>query len=169
MTVYSLYDFEASDVPILEWARPIERPQNAKLRALLALWHDRPSDGFESGRDVPSRRFAPLLSHILLWEPIDGGADYVLRLCGEGLRLRFGDGAVGKRFQDVIGPEVVPAFLDIGRKMLAKDSVACFDMNLMRKEPVDGRSELHFELVIFPIWSHNRTDRWILNGAYYFL
>jgi hypothetical protein len=163
----TLHEFAAA--PIEECYRPIERPQHAELRKLLALWDKRPADGFEIGRDIPSRRFAPLLSHILFWEPIDGGADYRLHLCGEALRLRFGDDAVGRHLTELISPEVVPFFLDTGRAMLAADGCACFDMQLVRQEPIEGRAELHFELVIFPVWSHGRTGRWILNGTYYFL
>ncbi len=163
----TLHEFAAA--PIEECYHPIERPQNAKLRDLVALWHKRPPDGFEIGRDIPSRRFAPLLSHILFWEPIDGGVDYTLRLCGEALHLRFGDDAVGKRFTELVAPEVVPAFLEAGRRMLTEDRCACFDMNLVRQEPVEGRFKLHFELVVFPVWAHGRTGRWILNGTYYFL
>jgi hypothetical protein len=163
----TLHEFAAA--PIEECYRPIERPQHAELRKLLALWDKRPADGFEIGRDIPSRRFAPLLSHILFWEPIDGGADYRLHLCGEALRLRFGDDAVGRHITELISPDVVPFFLDTGRTMLAADRCACFDMQLVRQEPIEGRAELHFELVIFPVWSHGRTGRWILNGTYYFL
>ena len=152
-----------------EGFRPIEQPQNERLRQLLDLWHARPEDGLEIGRDIPSRRFAPLLSHILLWEPIDGGANYRLKLCGDALRLRFGNHAVGMLFTDLIAPEIVPAFLAGARTMLAKDSHICFDMQLVRNEPVEGRSELHFELVIFPVWAQHRTSRWLLNGIYYFL
>jgi hypothetical protein len=162
-----LHEFAAA--PIEECYRQIERPQHAELRKLLAMWDKRPADGFEIGRDIPSRRFAPLLSHILFWEPVDGGTDYKLHLCGEALRLRFGDDAVGKSIKKLIAPDVVPFFLDTGRTMLAEDRCACFDMNLVRREPIEGRRKLHFEMVIFPVWAHRRTNRWILNGTYYFL
>ncbi len=151
-----------------EGFRPIEQPQNERLRQLLALWHDRPEDGLIIGRDIPSRRFAPLLSHILLWEPIDDGANYRLKLCGDALRRRFGNNAVGKLFTDLIDPQIVPAFLAGGKAMLAKDDHICFDMHLVRDEPVEGHSELHFELVIFPVWSRHRAGRCLLNGIYYF-
>lgn len=169
MPVHTLHDFASSDARLEESYRQIERPQHPELLELFAQWDERPSDGFEIGRDIPSRRFAPLLSHILFWEPIENGADYRLHLCGEALRLRFGDDAVGQRMKDLIDPAVAPFFFQVGRTMLAEDRCACFDMKLLRKEPVEGRSELHFELVIFPVWSHGRTNRWILNGIYYFL
>lgn len=167
MSASTLHEFAAA--PIEECYRRIERPQHAELRKLLALWDKRPADGFEVGRDIPSRRFAPLLSHILFWEPIDGGADFRLHLCGEALHLRFGDDAVGKRFTELIAPEIAPAFLEGGRRLLTEDRCVCFDMNLVRQEPVEGRHKLHFEMVIFPVWAHGRSGRWILNGTYYFL
>ena len=169
MTAPSLDETTSPDTCLEETYRQIAHPQHSELRELLALWEERPSDGLEIGRDIPSRRFAPLLSHILFWEPIDGGADYKLHLSGAALRLRFGDGAVGKHFSDLVAPSVRPSFLELGRKMQTEDRCVCFDMYLQRSVPVEGRSNLHFEMVIFPVWSHGRKERWILNGTYYFL
>lgn len=169
MTGLNLHTFAASDAAITESSRRIAMPQTPALQTLVQLWNTRPSDGFEIGRDIPSRSFAPLLSHLLFWAPMNGGEDFTLRLCGEALRLRFGDGAIGKRLTDVIGPEVTPAFLAGGRRLQTEDECACFEVRLLRKEPIEGRSELHFELVIFPVWSQQRTERWLLNAIYYFL
>jgi hypothetical protein len=168
MTTLTLGNTPPPTVPLQERYRPVEKPQNAELQSLLALWHERPQEGFEIGRDIPSRRFAPFLSHISFWEPVDGGVDYTLRLGGEALRLRFGNDATGRGFRDLIAPEATSDFLEIGRRMLVEDYCACFDVHLLRQEPIGGRRELHFEFVIFPVWTHGRTGRWILNGTYYF-
>lgn len=169
MSELDLTTFANSDAALTECARRITVPRTPALQDLIKLWHARPADGFEIGRDIPSRAFAPFLSHLLFWAPMVGGNDLVLRLCGEALRLRFGDDAIGKRFSEVIGADVAPYFLTEGKQHLTDESYVCFDMRLLRKEPIEGRSELHFELVIFPVWAQQRSERWILNALYYFL
>lgn len=169
MSEFTLNNFIASNAPLRESFHRIDMPQREDMRALVTIWENRPSDGLIVGRDIPSRAIARVLSHILLWEPVEDGADLVLRLCGEGLRLRFGDGAVGKRFSELIAPEIAPFFRDLGKGMLAKEYCASFDIRLKRKVAIDGRNELHFELVVFPVWSPDRKARWFLNGVSYFL
>ncbi len=169
MSEFTQNNFDATNLPLQESFRQIDMPQSENMRVLVALWENRPPDGLVVGRDIPSRAIARVLSHILLWEPVDDCADCILRLCGEGMRLRFGAGAVGKRFSELIAPEVVPFFLDIGKRMLEEERCAAFDIRLKRKVAIDGRNELHFELVIFPVWSSDRKSRWFLNGISYFL
>ena len=164
-----LNDLLKPEAALSEVVRPIQRPRHDALQNLLTLWQQRPADGFVIGRDIPSRAFAPLLSHILVWQPQDDCRDLTLHLCGEALRLRFGDDAVGKRFSELVAPEVTPYFVAIGAKMLHQDFCACFDMHLTRKQPIEGRATLHFELMIFPLWSPHRQARWILNALAYFL
>lgn len=162
-------EFAATNAALTECFRLIERPQHRDLQILVQLWQDRPEDGFEIGRDIPSRRFAPFLSHILFWEPLPDGSNWTLRLCGEALRLRFGDNAVGKHISELIAPEVLPHFLDMGKRMRSMDFCDCYDMHLLRREKVEGLNELLFELVAFPVWSRGRTSRYVLNGIFYFL
>jgi hypothetical protein len=160
---------ETDAAAIQENFERIEAPQSETLQALLELWKTRPQDGFEIGRDIPSRAFAPFLSHILLWEPMEGTTDYRLHLCGESLRLRFGNNPVGKSFSQLVAPEAVPHFLEAIKSVLAKDLYSCFNIHLSRSAPIDGRRQLDFELLTFPVWSPRRTARWILNGVHYFL
>jgi hypothetical protein len=169
MSEFTLNNFVASNSPLHESLHQIDMPQSENMRALVTIWENRPPDGLVVGRDIPSRAIARVLSHILLWEPIEDGVDLVLRLCGEGMRLRFGADAVGKRFSELIAPEVVPFFRDLGKRMLDEERCASFDIRLKRRVAVDGRNELHFELVIFPVWSPDRKARWFLNGISYFL
>jgi hypothetical protein len=169
MSEFTRNNFVASNAPLHECIHQIDMPQSGNMRALVAIWKNKPPDGLVVGRDIPSRAIARVLSHILLWEPLEDGTDLVLRLCGEGMRLRFGADAVGKRFGELIAPEVVPFFRDLGNRMMDEELCASFDIQLMRKVAIDGRNELHFEVVIFPVWSPGRKARWILNGISYFL
>lgn len=147
---------------------PVDVPQHEPAQALVDFWNRRPEDGIQVGRDIPSRKIARLLSHVLIWETLAGGEDYRLHLIGETVRLRFDGDARGHRLRELLAPGVVPFFIETGRMMLAKDICRCFDMHVSRQEPIDGQKELHFELVVFPVWSPDRKSRWIFNGLFYF-
>lgn len=146
----------------------IDMPRQKGACELVDFWNARPEDGIEVGRDIPSRKVARFLSQILIWQPIPGEADMRLHLAGEALRLRFGGNAVGGRFSELVDSKIVPFFLSRVGAMQAQDTCACFDMHLSRPYPVEGRKDLHFEMVVFPVWSPGRTGRWILNGLFYF-
>ena len=57
---------------------------------LLDQWKTREQrGGFVVGRDVPSRDLASILRNIGLFEPIDGAADFRVRLAGTAFMRRF--------------------------------------------------------------------------------
>jgi hypothetical protein len=153
---------------IRETYRKIDAPQQKPARDLVAFWQERPADGLVVGRDIPSRKMAAHLAHVLLWEPTPDGRDMLLNLAGEALRVRFGGNAIGRKFSELLDPDIVPAFLECGRSFLSEEACACFDFWLQRQNALDGVANLHFELVAFPVWSPGRLGRWILNGLYYF-
>lgn len=153
---------------IEEKYRRIDAPTLKGARELVEFWNDRPADGVVMGRDIPSRRVAHLLANILLWEPIENNADARLRLAGETLRWRFGGNAVGQRFRDLVAPSIADAFLGKMQDHVLQDICACFDMRLHRNVPIEGVGDLHFELIIFPVWSGGRKGRLICNGLFYF-
>jgi hypothetical protein len=146
----------------------IDAPRRGEAHLLTAFWKMRPPDGLIIGRDIPSRKIARHLAHVLIWEPLPDNEDARLNLAGEALRLRFGGNAIGHRFSELVDPAIVPFFLKEMHKLLAADECVCFDVRQQRPDLGDGIVDLHFELVIFPVWSPGRKARWILNGVYYF-
>jgi hypothetical protein len=151
-----------------ESCRLIDTPQRSEARLLVAFWKMRPADGLTIGRDIPSRKIARHLAHVLIWQPFPDGKDARLNLAGEALRLRFGGNALGRRLSELVDPAIVPFFLKEMRRLMTTDECVCFDVRQQRPDRGDGIVDLHFELVIFPVWSPGRKARYLLNGVYYF-
>lgn len=164
---YQDYPFTPGEM-IEEKYRRIDAPTLRGACELVEFWNDRPADGVVMGRDIPSRRIASLLSNIMLWELIENCTDARLRLAGETLRRRFGGNAVGQRFRDLVAPSVADAFLEKMEDHALEDDCVCFDMHLHRNIPIEGVSDLHFELVIFPVWAADHQKHMICNGLFYF-
>lgn len=153
---------------IREDFRQIDEPRLPLSRNLIELWRNRPADGFIIGRDIPTRQTARHLASILIWEPILNGEDFRLYLAGEDLRRRFGGNAIGQKFSELIDPAIVQYFLSGAKTLQTEDKCFCFDMRLTRLEPRNDDRRLHFELIVFPVWTSGRKARWLLNGVYYF-
>lgn len=143
---------------------PIAEASHTFSKLLLEFWNERPSDGLIVGRDIPSRKIARLLSHLILWAPIEGGRDYVARHMGETLRARFGGYVVGRRMSELLSPEIFAYHLDSNKRLIAEGNAGLLDV----VQSHNGFDYLHYELVVLPATSPDRRDKWIVVGAFYF-
>lgn len=143
---------------------PVEAPQLKTSQQLLAFWQVRPADGIAVGRDIPSRRIAPLLSHLILWEPIDDGKDYVVRHMGETLRSRFGGYVVGRKMSELLSAELYAFYVDRDLRLTKNEDALVLDVT----QSHNGCNYLHYELVVFPARSPDRRKTWLVVGAFYF-
>jgi hypothetical protein len=130
----------------------------------LRFWQERPADGIRMGRDVPSRSIARLLSRIVIYRPINGGADFKVHLAGTGIRQRFG--------RDITGETVKQLFKasDLtGRYQTLTDVLALDEARMVRILHSAGSIDvLTVELLQMPVVAPNGVDRWVLTFAFYF-
>lgn len=143
---------------------PIPSPRHTYAKKLMAFWKKRPSDGIHIGRDIPSRTIAPLLSSMVIWEPVAGGQDYVIRHMGETLRARFGGYVVGSLMSALLSPELFTYHLDIYPQLVTDDQVEVLDV----MQSHSGSTFLHYELVAFGAYSQNSSNPVIVVGVFYF-
>lgn len=147
-----------------EELKTLVAPTHPDAYKLLAFWKARPSDGLVIGRDVPSRRIAPLLSNIMVSEPVDGGRDFLVHLAGDGTRHRFGAVAKDVKLSQLVPPEQLLRHAAIVRRALETDEP---DISVARQ--YSGAVELtHMEVVILPVWAPGRSGKWVLAGIFYF-
>ena len=142
----------------------LSEPAHPEAKKLLAFWNGRPADGLVIGRDVPSRGVASLLSNISIYEPIDEGRDFRVRVAGASIRRRFGRDITGKLFSELYPPEDFQHHLESTRQILESSQPKIIDSRLC-----SGNVEkLHLEVVILPVFAPNRIDKWVLAGLFYF-
>lgn len=129
----------------------------------LRFWNDRPADGVRMGRDVPSRGIARLLSRIVIYNPVDGGADFKVHLAGTGIRQRFGRDITGESITQLFNTGDLPE-----RYQTLKDVVWLNEQRMARIVHRAGTvAVLTVELLHVPILAPNGRDRWVLAFAFY--
>jgi hypothetical protein len=143
----------------------VEEAAHPDSQQLICFWRScNASDGFVVGRDIPSRPLASLLRSLMVNEPIEGGADYRIRLAGSALRRRYGREITSLRLSALFSPEAFVPHPVITKEALATDSPRILDV----REQEFGQLRHHREVVVVPVLSPDRTAKWVLAGVFYF-
>jgi hypothetical protein len=143
---------------------PVAAPIHTRSCELMAFWQERPEDGIAVGRDIPSRRIASLLSHLILWAPLGKGKDYLVRHMGESLRSRFGGYVVGRKMSKLLSPEFFAYHIDTDRRLMEEDEALVLDI----VQSHNGFDYLHYEVVMFPAVAPDGNGKWLVTGTFYF-
>ena len=142
----------------------VQSAQHPQTRKLIEFWNARGPDGIVVGRDVPSRAIAPLLSHIAIWEPADGGRDLRIRLAGASLRRRFGIEIKGRLMSELFPPGDFRNHLAGTLQVLETGTPMIVDSRLIRRTV----EELHLEIAVLPVRSPDRKTGWVLSSVFFF-
>ena len=149
---------------VSEDIEPLAVPTLLGACRLLDFWNTRPEDGLLIGRDVPSRKIGPLLSNIMVCEPVDEGRDLLVHLSGDGVRHRFGAAAKGKKLSQLLPREDFLCHLAYALHVVETNQPAVFSSHL-HSRAVDL---IRMEVVALPVWSQERSAKWVLAGLFYF-
>ncbi|MGD0189243.1 MAG: hypothetical protein ABSD74_00725 [Rhizomicrobium sp.] len=81
----------------------ISEPTHFGAKLLLEKWWDRQSrGGIVMGRDLPSRELGCVLRNLAVYEPVDLGRDYRVRLAGAAFMRRFAKEIGGLRLSEFV-------------------------------------------------------------------
>jgi PAS domain len=160
----SRFDSCAASAGIHSVYRPISALTHPLTERVLAFWRDRPVDGIVIGRDVPSRVIAPLLSRIIVHEPIDGDRDLKVRVAGGGIVRRLGTDITGKTMSELFP---TPDFTERRESVLKaiREGTPQFADCILSAGKVEM---LHTELVILPVYAPNHIDVWGMTVCCFF-
>ncbi len=131
---------------------------------VLSFWAKRPEDGILLGRDIPSRPTARFLSRIIVHQPVENGADLKVRVAGDGIRHRFGMNITGMTMSAMFPTPDFAARRESVMKAIRDDKPQFADCLLA----VGELEMLHTELVILPVVTANRLDRWAMTVCSFF-
>ena len=142
----------------------ITKPTLPKALRLLEFWQAHQPDGVVVGRHVPSREIAPLLSSLVLYEPVNGGEDWRIRLAGAALLRRFGRDVAG---QTISALYPLDHFLILRTRamMVVTTGAPQIDEVIIRSTE---RTLQHFETVHVPVRATDGTALWDMAGYFYF-
>jgi hypothetical protein len=143
----------------------MREPSHYDARHLFQFWRERNDEGgFVIGRHVPSRPLARLLSHLIVYEPLQEGEDFRARIAGTSLLRRFGRDISGSKLSELFEPRAFEAQRDDLRTLLRTGKPCVLEV----KATVDGYPALHFEIVALPVLAPDRETPWVLSGLFYY-
>jgi hypothetical protein len=86
--------------------KAVETLTHPLARKFADLYFARAAAGRPLARaDIPSRDMYPFMADLCLFEPVDNGADWSLRLVGTGVCRRYGVDATGYRVSQLYSPD----------------------------------------------------------------
>lgn len=144
----------------------VKGPTNPSARQLIAYWRAcEAKDGLRMGRDIPARAIAPLLSHIMVFEPFANWEDAHVRYAGFGTAQYFGRDATGLLFSEIARGDrsgTLKQLLSETRDLVAQNRCRVLDHRALN----DGAEVSRQELVSFPIYGPDGESRWFLSAAF---
>jgi hypothetical protein len=118
--------------------------------------------GFVVGRDLPSRALAGVLRNLAIYEPVDSGADFRMRVAGTGLVRRYGCEVTGMLLSQLYEPMAFERQLEIVAK--ARHGAPIFaDIRMTHGR----RVELQYESLLLPVRSPDLSQNWVMGGFFY--
>jgi len=140
-------------------------PVHFGARVLRDYWQDRCAHGgLVIGKDVPSRQVASILRNLLVYEPVDDGGDFLVRLAGSAALRRFGRDVTGLKMSALFPRPVFERRRDVVNAALRTGEPFIRDVRVTR----DGRPELRFEFIGVPALSPDRAAKWLLSGIFFY-
>jgi hypothetical protein len=148
---------------IQETCTPLREPVHYGARLLLNHWSEKQAKGgMVVGRDLPARELSPALRHLILYEPLEGGHDFRVRLAGSANLRRFGRDVTGTRISELFEGDAFEWRLKTLARVLTTREPCSSDVLLKRSR----RDSLRFEVLTLPVLNEAGA-RWALGGIFY--
>src|SRR5665213_3237509 len=133
-------------------------------RALLAHWHDNQAKGgLVFGQDVPSRELSATLRNLIVYEPLDEGRDFRVRVAGSALIRRFGRDVKGLLLSELFEGGMFARQRDEMNAMIRDGKPFSLDVVLWSGR----RNGLQFEVLGLPILASENGPYWPVIAIFY--
>jgi len=147
-----------------EYCVRLGAPTHSGASLMLRVWQSRmAADGFQVGRDVPSRALSRVLRNLAVYEPVDGARDIRVRLAGTAFYRRFGRDVTGARFSELFD---LPAFAQY-RDLLIEIIESGSPTVLAIERGQGSRAPMRYECLLLPVLSPDRAAHWVLAGLFF--
>jgi PAS domain len=146
-----------------EFCAPRDEPSHCGAQLTFQNWREKHQNGgFVVGRDLPSRALAGVLRNLAIYEPVEGGTDFRLRVAGTGLVRRYGCDVTGLLLSQIYEPRAFETQLKCMAKV--RDGQPFFaDVRMSHGR----RVELQYESLLLPALSTDLTQSWVMGGFFY--
>lgn len=141
----------------------LDAPVHRDAQFLYVEWRRYASTGgFIVGIHVPSRALARVLPALSLYDPVDGGRDFHVRLAGTALRRRFGRDITGAKLSDLFSGKSFDYFAARMRRVLKDGQPFFLELGVEHL----GLPRLRFEWLGLQVFSPDCRCPWIMTGHF---
>lgn len=142
----------------------IGAPKHPGARLTLTVWREcAPAGGFTIGRDVPSRKLSSVLRNLAVYEPVDGGRDFRVRIAGTAFYRRFGYDITGRMVSSLFDQDSYAEKRDILNRMIETGRPVFVEI-----ERAQGtRMPMRFEILLLPVLAPGRIAGWAMAGIFF--
>ncbi|HJW40442.1 MAG TPA: PAS domain-containing protein [Rhizomicrobium sp.] len=141
----------------------LSEPVHRDARFLYDEWRRYASTGgFMVGMHVPSRALGRVLPALSLYDPVDGGRDFHVRLAGTALRRRFGRDITGSKLSDVFSGKRFDCYAGRMRRVLKDGEPFFLELRIEHL----GLPRLRFEWLGLQVFSPDCRQPWIMTGHF---
>jgi hypothetical protein len=138
-------------------------PEHFGAKLTFHNWQEKHrSGGFVVGRDLPSRALAGVLRNLAIYEPMQGGADFRVRVAGTGLVRRYGCDVTGLLLSQLYEPLAFER--QVAQMAKTRHGAQVFAEVRMVRGP---RVELQYEMLQLPVRSPDLQQSWVMGGFFY--
>ena len=104
------------------------------------------------------------MSKLIVFEPVEDGRDFCIRLAGSGLLRRFGEDVSGKMLSQLYGGK---SFENYRENLLM--ALTGGDFHAVDVRVTQGPNLLfHIEYIFLPVLSFDGNQIWVVAGVFYF-
>lgn len=149
---------------VREIRSPIAEPTLYGARLLLEEWWARqPHGGIVLGRDLPSRTLGCVLRNLAVYQPLDLGRDYRIRLAGAAFLRRFGREIGGLLLSQYLDAAPFRVCCEEFGRVLAIGAPVMHHVRFVRSE----KTLAEFETLALRILSAHGSASWVLGGLFF--
>ena len=141
----------------------LDAPKHSGAELLHSLWQrKRAEGGFVVGRDIPSRELSSVLRNLAVYEAIERGMDFRVRIAGTAFYRRFGEDVTGKRLSELFDARMFKAI-----RARLNSTLASARPTSVEIERMQGGNSGNFEILMLPVSAPSRTAHWVLVGMFF--
>ncbi len=135
----------------------------APLRNFLKYWEDKRAAGRLPGKDdMDPLELRTLLNRIMLFEVLDDGKDFKIRICGQEVREILTVPVKGELLSDLEKRGIVVADMDAFQFIISSREPLC---EVNRSMAAVGRPHVNFQSVVVPLTTDGASVDFLM-GAY---
>ncbi len=139
----------------------LDAPTLSLLQELVDYWRRKcPPGGLPRRADIDPTEIPHLLPHLCITEPIEGGADYVIRLVGTAITTRYNYDPTGERGSALLSPDNLAEMCALYRRVIETRAPA----TMVGRYTSTGREHVIVERVVMPILGRDGVTPWLLFG-----